>query len=104
MKKVVKARKIHTCCMCDGNIQKGERYVIDKLRVPRCDENENQIGVEYLEFKKHKRDCFPRLINYEYTKEILKNCNYGVHNFVYDMNPESYDDNEYCKWCGIIKT
>ena len=99
---IVKARKIHKCDCCNGNIQKGEKYRLRKERYPRYDDDENQIGVQFIQFREHKKDCYPRLLNFEDAKNILKNCNFGIHLPTYDMNPDSYDDTEWCKWCGKI--
>ncbi len=106
METIVKAQKTYTCEVCGGNIQKGEKHIHIRERRPRyiavdydCEE---QVGVEYVNCRTHNRDCFPRLLHYSDTVEILKNCNYGKHKPVHDMDPDSYDDTEWCEWCGKI--
>lgn len=101
MERIVKARKIHKCVVCHGNIQKGEKYKHLRERYPEYDNNDKQIGVFYSEFRRHNKDCFPRLLNFENQKEILKNCNFGVHSPTYNLDPDCYDNTKYCKWCGM---
>lgn len=100
MENIVKARKIHKCIVCDGNIQKGEKYIFERYRQPEFDDCEVQIGVIYYECKRHNKECFPRLLHFENTKMILKNCNFGIHKDTYDMDPDSCDDTHWCEWCG----
>lgn len=100
MEKIVKARKVYKCECCNGNIQIGEKHKHSKIKASRYDDEDNQIGIKYFEFRSHNRDCFPRLLHLEKRKEILKNCNYGIHSPTYDMDPDTCDDNTYCEWCG----
>ncbi len=103
MEKIVKARKVYKCEICEGNIQKGEKHVHTKLKTPRYDDNDNQIGIEFTEFRWHNKNCEPKLTHCENPNEVLKYCNYGIHSTpVYDMDPDSCDDTEWCKWCGKI--
>lgn len=99
--KVVKARKVYTCIVCEGNIQKGEKYIHLKDRCPKYDDNDIQIGIEYHEYRYHDKDCYPRLLGLESTEKILKNCNFGIHTPVHDMDPDRFDGSEWCEWCGI---
>ena len=102
MERIVRARKIYKCVVCSGNIQHGEKYIHAKEKHPKYANDEKQIGVEFMEWRQHNKDCFPRLMHFDQAKEILKNCNFGVHSPVYDMDPDSCDDTEWCKWCGKI--
>lgn len=99
---IVKARKIHKCDVCSGHIQKGEKYRLIEERLPTYDYDDNQAGVQFTRHREHNKDCFPRLLHFNDSKNILKNCNFGVHSPTYDMDPDSYDDTEWCKWCGKI--
>ncbi len=104
METIVKAQKIYTCEVCGGNIQKGEKHIHIRERHPRhvvIDfDLEKQVGVEYVSYRTHNRDCFPRLLYYINTVEIMKNCNYGEHKPTRDTDPNSCDDTERCEWCG----
>lgn len=111
MEKIVKARKIYTCEYCNGNIQKGEKHIHHKHRIPiysskvqpkgfsSFDVSDRQIGIEYYEGRSHNRDCFPRLGSVENSKHIIKNCNNGIHSKTWDTSPDS-DGSEWCEWCG----
>ena len=99
--KETKAKKIHKCEFCCGNIQKGEIYNHVKVRFPICDNDDNQIGVGYAEFRHHKRDCYSVLLNSSYPSKVLKNCNKGIHNPISDPNPDGNGDT-HCEWCGIL--
>lgn len=85
---------------CDGDIQKGERHIHEKQRQPRYDADDNQIGIDYFECRSHNKDCFPRLSHFIDSKNIMKNCNFGVHKPTYDLGSDSCDDSEWCEWCG----
>ena len=100
-KKEVKANKIHKCEFCCGNIQKGEIYNHVKVRFPRYDSDDHQIGVGYAEFRHHKRDCYARLLNSPHRLEVLKNCNKGSHKPISDPSPDGNGD-MHCEWCGIL--
>ena len=96
----VRARKIHKCAMCCGNIQKGEIHERIKMKIPKYNINDAQIGIEYYEYRQHTRNCYQVLLNNHNTKEILKNCNFGVHDPIVNTDPDSCDDSIYCSWCG----
>lgn len=50
--KEVKARKIHKCDECGINsIKKGDLYIFISWRSPKYDKDDNQIGIEYLQYK-----------------------------------------------------
>jgi|ETNvirome_6_1000_1030641.scaffolds.fasta_scaffold00690_6 hypothetical protein len=44
----VKVRKEHKCTYCERTIKKGELAGFISGRLPRYDEDENQIGIEYF--------------------------------------------------------
>lgn len=101
MERVVKANKIHTCDHCGGDIQKGEKYITEKVRVPVYDEDEKQTKVDYFLFRYHNRDCGIRLLNCLDWKEVLHNCNNGIHKPAKNIDFESTSEKIYCEWCGI---
>ena len=47
--KKTKARKQHVCD-CGNHISRGEYYYRLKMRIPREDENEIQVGIEYIDY------------------------------------------------------
>ena len=52
MDKEIKARKTHQCDECkEMAIKKGDLYIFISWRAPRYDKDDNQIGIEYLQFK-----------------------------------------------------
>lgn len=102
MEKILKARKNHSCDLCDGIILKGEHYELIKLRGPKYqlssdpEDDGKQIGVEYNLFRHH----LPEL-NCHWPEE----CKKGNHSKVeyYDGDPYSStcgEDFVYCENCG----
>ena len=51
MKKIVKARKQHECCSCDKPILIGQQYELVKCKCPRFDDDDKQVGIEFMSFK-----------------------------------------------------
>jgi len=100
MVSILKARKIYTCAVCGGNIQKGEKYIHVKHRLPVYDSDDKQTGIEFYSYRTHNKSCFPRLLNFSNQKQILKNCNFGIHKPTWDRDPDSYNDSTWCEWCG----
>jgi hypothetical protein len=49
--KTVKARKTYRCDFCESIINKGDFHKHGKTRGPRFDEFDDQIGIEYLEWR-----------------------------------------------------
>ena len=101
METIRKARKIYTCVYCNGNIQKGEKYIHTQLRFAKTDNDDNQIGIEFQNYRTHNKNCFPRLLHFSDSRNILKNCNKGIHSPTYDADPDSCDMSIWCEWCGI---
>lgn len=101
MEQIVKARKIYTCEMCLGNIQKGEKHKHVKTRLPDYDNEDNQIGVTYYKYRQHNRECRAKLLYYINPDKAIKNCTKGVHSLVSQGGPDD-DGTEWCEWCGIV--
>jgi len=53
MEAIVKTRKEHKCCYCNGTIKIGEWATVYSGRQPRFDKNENQVGIEYFKIYLH---------------------------------------------------
>jgi len=51
MKKVVIARKEYKCAHCGKPILIGEKYTLGKGRDPKLDDDDNQIGIEYYQYR-----------------------------------------------------
>ena len=49
--KIVKARKDYKCAFCDSDIKKGDHHQYGKTRTPKFDDNDDQIGIEYAEWR-----------------------------------------------------
>lgn len=114
MENVVKARKIHTCSICDGNIQKGEKYLYYSERIPEYDNNDNQIGIEYIKYRSHLRNCLPKsfMLGRKAMKKMWDNCGRGNHKFIKEEIPGAwYNDcgemeetgKVICEYCGDYK-
>jgi len=53
MEQIKKANKDHLCDFCERPIAKGEVYTFTTARVGRFDDNDKQIGVEFIRMKQH---------------------------------------------------
>jgi hypothetical protein len=53
MEKIVKCRKDYKCNQCESIIKKGEKALYGSERRPKYDENDNQIGIEYVSWRLH---------------------------------------------------
>lgn len=103
METIRKAKKIHKCDFCAGNIQKGEKYIHAQYKIPSYEDEINpdlQTGIWYESTRQHNKDCWPRLLYSADAKNILKNCNFGIHKKTWDRDPDSCDDSTWCEWCG----
>lgn len=94
--KRIKARKEHHCDSCDGIIKKGENYDLLDTRIPKFDDKDNQIGIEFFKLR-----CHPKELNCYWPDE----CKKGNHKELYytDNHPDSrnYGDTVcYCENCG----
>ena len=50
--KTVTARKDWLCNYCGGDINRGEKYFLEKFKTAKYDKkNDNQIGIEYMQYK-----------------------------------------------------
>jgi len=94
--KIVKARKDHECESCQQLIKKGELYELLKARIPKFDDKDNQIGIEFIKIKCHRKElyCF-----------WSDDCKKGNHKEMYytDNHPDSrnYGDTFCCcEECG----
>ena len=69
--KKVKARKIHTCTICEGNIQIGEKHELHEGR----GENYTEGGIEFWRYRQHIRNCTQGLHlvgNMDYIKWLFR--------------------------------
>lgn len=114
MEKIVKARKIHTCNICEGNIQKGEKHIFYKYKEGLYDDEDKQISIEYKTFRHHIRDCFHRsdFLGRKGMKIMWDNCGRGNHKWINEELPGPWY-NECgemeptgkikCDYCGVYK-
>jgi len=97
----VRARKIHKCNICGGNIQKGEIYEFQSWRRPAYLYDEvgypYQIGIYYDRHRQHIRNCYPELLSVPNPKQYLLHCRKGDHSHVSSI----FSEEVYCEWCGI---
>lgn len=104
MEKIIKARKIHKCDYCHGNIQKGNLYTLLSFKGPRFDEyGQEQIGIEYHKIKSHNYDCMPMIyqLNKSEFKKYMKECAMGnCKEFTSDIFGSS---GVFCVVCGKHK-
>jgi len=95
-----KARKEHICDTCGEVIQKGEVYEYDELRVPRLDEQDVQVGIEYFKFKTCWH-CFA--LCHEKQEEHYFVDEYVTDGFVSGNRVMSPTGRQYCVKCGMYK-
>lgn len=94
--KRVRSRKEHECESCLKPILKGEIYDLLKCRVPRFDDKDNQIGIEYIQIKCHIQEL------HCYWPEECKKGNH-IEVFHTENHPDSpnYGDSyTFCELCG----
>lgn len=114
MEQIIKSRKVHTCSICDGNIQKGEKYMFYSERLPRYDNDDNQKGIEYSKHRSHLRNCIPKsfLLGRSDMKVMWDNCGRGNHKWLKEEIPGDWynEDGEMnetgriiCEYCGDYK-
>ena len=98
-KRTTKARKKHECAYCLEPIAKGEDYLLEEWRQARVDENENQIGVEFMRFRFHIGYCGdmvdPATCAHEW-KDDYEQDGYAGYWRVYAPTGK-----EYCERCGL---
>lgn len=101
METIRKAKREYYCMTCSGVIRKGNLYKHTQLRIPNFNDDGVQIGIKYISYRECNKDCFQKLVHFSNTRKIIKECNYGIHTPIWDLDPDSTDNNIYCKWCGI---
>lgn len=111
MEKTVTARKDYNCTRCSGVIRNGQKHIHESLRVSVVDDNEDQVGIEYLNFRLHLNDrCDGRLIYSCNPKAMIKDCSMGRHEFIEERVIDDYvgchavwvGTGEYfCANCGV---
>jgi hypothetical protein len=90
MEKIVKAKKIHTCYLCQGNIQKGEKYISASCKIGKYD--------NYPKLKWHIRNCIPKyyLIGTQGMKTMWDNCGRGNHKWIEEEIPGPWYQEDGC--------
>lgn len=93
--KIRKAQKEHNCDLCCNKIQKGIMYVDASFRAKRCDDKDNQIGIDYIKYKAHlnRSDCK--------CKGGCKNVSHYAGGTT--PNGDTHEDFSICDDCGIEK-
>lgn len=111
---IVKARKIHVCDICNGLIQKGQKHIHGTGREPKYDHDYNQVGIEYINYRRHLDDCYPYLLQFDINtvRDIFNKCRKKQHDWVEEFIPSlwynedgsgDYTGEYFCSRCGIYK-
>lgn len=108
MKDYVVTRKPHKCDYCERIIQPNSKMTLHEYKLPKYDDEENQIGIEYY----RGYTCYddPECIT-KYDIEAEEECKINGHKYVELLEPVScYPEDGYnetgiynCSVCGKKK-
>lgn len=62
MEKIMHARKPHSCDCCENIIPVGDQYLFGNGREPKYNKHDEQVGIQYYQFRLCKNCYDPRYI------------------------------------------